>query len=141
MIVLIAALAAAWSIPAETLTRTIDHSNGAVTAEYRGNVEIATKQIGTVAPGGRQSTLRCMWTANLQVEREAIGGDGLIAVRSFSSPAVAEGSRPGWCDGQRKGIEKDVAQRVRTGPYLERAAEADGVKLRSDLYRLATARR
>ncbi|TKD51549.1 hypothetical protein [Sphingomonas baiyangensis] len=127
-------------MPAETLTRTIDLPSGAVTAEYRGDVEIATKQIGAVAPGGRPSTLRCSWTASLNVERQATGG-GVIAARSFTLPKVAEGSRSGWCDGQRKAIGKEVAQRVQTGAYLERAANADRGKLRADFDQLASARR
>lgn len=97
-------------IAVEHRTR-LDHPAGAVEARYRGDVAIVHRQIGTVAPGGRPSTLRCLWSAGLSVDRRAHHGSGDVMTRSIRRDAVVEGHRPGWCAAHRDSIAREVAGR------------------------------
>ncbi len=140
MLILTMALAAAPLADVEGLTTTVDHPGGAITADYRGDVTIGMKQVGAAAPGGRPSTLRCMWTARLRVERQAVGAGGMRAARSFTAPGVVEGSRAGWCDGQRPAIEREVAAQMQRGLHLQHAAYADHHSVSADFDRLLAGR-
>ncbi|MFW2851297.1 hypothetical protein ACM61V_05165 [Sphingomonas sp. TX0543] len=91
---------------------TLDHSAGAVEAVYRGAVDVAHRQLGTVAGAGRASTLRCHWSAMVRVEREARHPAGHLLSRSIASEAPLSGSRAGWCEGQRGAIVDEVARRA-----------------------------
>ncbi|MCX9148538.1 hypothetical protein [Erythrobacter sp. WG] len=75
----------------------IDHAAGPIAADYRGAIKVETKQVGAAGVAGRPSTLRCQWTASLDVERVAKVGTVLNSRRTLSSDDVAGGSRPGWC--------------------------------------------
>jgi len=115
-------------------TARVDHHSGPVTAHYRGQVDIQHKQVGTVAPGGRASTLRCDWSARLTVARQATATSGRTMHRSFvSQPAVA-GSRIGWCSTHREAIAKDVAARLPDlDRHLQTVASEDHDVLRAEL--------
>lgn len=124
--------------PAATHTVAVEHRSGPVQAQYRGAVEIEHKQIGAVAPPGRSGTLRCAWTARLAVDRTATTATGALASRSFAVPAVAKGSRAGWCSTSRSAIAEEVAARLRDADrHLALAAQDDRQVLLSEVDRLA----
>jgi hypothetical protein len=105
-----AALAIVLAVPATALEHevVIDHSSGAIAADYKGSVTIATKQVGAAGPAGRPSTLRCQWTASLNVERVAQLGVALQSRRTLTSDDVATGSRPGWCPSDPQAVDRLV---------------------------------
>lgn len=137
---LAAALAVASTAPLAPHNLAVPHSSGTAQAEYRGAIGVQHKQVGAPAPAGRPSTLRCVWTANIEVNRTATTAAGALASRSFVRDDVANGSRPGWCSANRTVIARDVAQRLGDGSqHLAQAAEADRAMLLTDLDRLAPA--
>jgi hypothetical protein len=89
----------------------IDHPAGTIAADYKGAVKVETRQVGTAGVAGRPSTLRCVWTASLSVERTAQLGDTLQTRRSMRREDVASGSRPGWCEASDEAIDRLVAAR------------------------------
>lgn len=115
----------------------IDHHSGPVDVRYNGAVTIDHKQIGSVAPGGRQSTLRCAWQANMAVTREAKATPGTLMTRQFVREDIASGSRAGWCTTNKAAIAREVA--ARTGDlnqHIVEVAQEDHDVLRSELDRL-----
>ena len=92
----------------------IDHADGPIAADYQGAVTVVTRQIGTAGVAGRPSTLRCNWTASLNVERTATVGEVLQTRRSLSRDDVASGSKPGWCETRAKAIDQLVDSRRET---------------------------
>lgn len=111
-----AALAACLAAPVTALEHevVIDHASGPIAADYRGSVTVETTQVGAAGVAGRPSTLRCNWTASLDVERVAKVGDSLRSRRTLSQDGVASGSKPGWCEANEKAIDKLVAARAET---------------------------
>lgn len=111
--VLAGMLGAALASPALALEHevVIDHEDGPIAADYKGSVTIETTQVGSAGVAGRPSTLRCNWTASLNVERVAMVGESLRSQRSLTSDDVASGSRPGWCETNAKAIDKLVDSR------------------------------
>ena len=107
------ALSAGLAAPALALEHevVIDHVSGPIAADYKGAVTIETTQVGAAGVAGRPSTLRCNWTASLNVERVAKVGESLRSQRSLTQDDVASGSRPGWCETQTKAIDKLVDSR------------------------------
>jgi hypothetical protein len=97
--------------PAATMEHRVrvDHASGATDVRYRGDVAIAHRQVGSVAPGGRQSTLGCRWSASVTVTREARHASG---TRTIAAPRAIEGTRAGWCGTHRDAIAQEVAQRT-----------------------------
>lgn len=111
--VLAGLLGAAIAAPAAALEHevVIDHASGPIAADYKGSVTIETNQVGTAGVAGRPSTLRCNWTATLNVERVAQVGETLRSQRTLTSEDVASGSRPGWCETSAKAIDRLVDSR------------------------------
>ncbi len=95
----------------------IDHRGQRVDVTYRSAMDVAHKQVGAVSAPGRAGTLRCAWKANVSVERQARSAAGHVLTRTIASDAPIEGSRPGWCSGQRNAIAQEVA--ARTGEVRE----------------------
>ena len=137
-VMLVAALltgAAPGAAAADHVVR-VDHPAGAVDARYRGRITIAHRQVGAASPGGRPSTLRCHWRADLAVDRVATLSTG-TATRSFGRDAVLAGTRPGWCETSRAAIARDVAARAdEVHGHLRALAREDHAPLRADLDRL-----
>ncbi len=106
-------LAACAASPALALEHdvVIDHAAGPIAADYRGTVKVETKQIGTAGVAGRPSTLRCQWTASLNVKRVASVGAGLQSRRMLTSEDVTRGSQPGWCPTNPQALDKLVDSR------------------------------
>ncbi|WP_156361218.1 hypothetical protein [Sphingomonas sp. Leaf257] len=115
----------------------LDHHSGPVAVRYSADVGVTHKQIGAVTTGGRPSTLRCLWSANVTVHREARGPGGTALMRSAAQDRVIEGSRPGWCSTNRNAIAQEVARRhdaVRD--HLQAVAQEDHGLLRAEIDRL-----
>lgn len=116
----------------------IEHATGTIAADYVGTVTVETRQVGSPGPGGRPTTLRCVWTASLSVDRTAKVGESLRSSRSMVRDNVVSGSKPGWCETQAKAIDRLVDSRRETfhAAMLALAeqdrsailAEADGVR-------------
>lgn len=112
----------------------IDHRGQRVDVTYRSTMDVTHKQVGTVGVGGRPSTLRCAWKANVSVNREARSTAGHVLARTIASDAPIEGTRPGWCAAQQGAIAQDVA--ARTGAlrdHLLAVAERDREALALEL--------
>jgi hypothetical protein len=92
----------------------IEHPEGPIAADYAGTVNVETRQTGSVAAPGRQSTLRCEWSASLSVDRTAQVGETLKTRREMRQDDVASGSTPGWCRTNAKAIDKLVDARKET---------------------------
>ena len=90
----------------------VDHPAGSVDARYDGNVAISYRQVGAAGAGGRASSLRCTWSADMMVQRQATAAGGSTMSRSFVREGVLTGSRPGWCDTHRSAIDREVAGRM-----------------------------
>lgn len=119
----------------ETHRVELDHRGARVDVTYRGDTLIEHKQIGMPAPGGRMSTLRCAWQARVSVHREARVAAGHVLTRTVASATPMEGSRPGWCSGQRVAIARDVAARsedVRAHLLAVAASDRDTLALELD---------
>ncbi|MEG3085416.1 hypothetical protein U1707_17365 [Sphingomonas sp. PB2P12] len=130
---LAAAASAGGSIEHQTR---IDHPTGAVDAQYRGDVTIIHQQVGTVSPGGRASTLGCVWRANIAVVRDARHASGSLFTRAMERPGAIEGRRAGWCSTHRAAIAREVAgRRDELRGHLIDVAREDHQMLRSDIDR------
>jgi hypothetical protein len=115
----------------------LDHHSGAAHADYRGDIVVEHRQVGNPAPGGRQSTLSCRWTAGLVVNRQARHASGSTHSRSFERANVIEGSRPGWCDSHRSAIAQEIARRHgELRDHLVATAQEDHAVLRAELDQL-----
>jgi len=130
MLTLIAGLVLGSAIAPDHPPVTFHHRGRPVTATYRPAVRVAHRQIGSTAPGGRTSTLRCAWTASVAVERHARRDDGLTVVRHLAAAPVT-GSRPGWCAAAARADSPRIDAHVRH--QLAAVAAADGTTLRADL--------
>jgi hypothetical protein len=127
--------ASANGVTIEHATR-VDHRSGPVEANYRGDVVVRHKQIGTVAPPGAQATLTCVWAADVSVVREAKSAGGVVLSRNFVSKDVASGRRAGWCNTHRAAIAKDVAARVGNAEAIkQQLAREDLDRLHAELER------
>ena len=134
-------LAIATGAPDASHTIVVPHASGKAQVEYRGNLAIEHRQVGSVAPGGRASTLRCRWTANLHVERNATHTSGSTASRSFVINDVARGHHPGWCPANTNKRSRDAAlQAMDINKHLKRAITADHAMLDAELDQLGLSR-
>lgn len=115
----------------------IDHRTGAVESRYSADVRITHRQVGTVGVGGRPSTLRCLWSAGLVVDRQARHASGSTMARTFAHDGVVAGSRPGWCSAQRRSIAQEVASRQpELRERLVRLAQDDHGVLHAEIDRM-----
>lgn len=132
-------LGLAIAAPAATIDHSarLDHHSGPVDTRYRGSVSVNHKQVGAVAPGGRPSTLRCMWSADMTVDRHATTAAGTLMTRRISREGVVSGNRSGWCDTNKASIAKEVAVRMQTmNHHLTAVAQEDHEYLRLELDQL-----
>lgn len=134
-------LSAAAVLPDADHATVVYHALGTTQVEYRGNVALEHRQVGSVAPGGRPPTLRCIWTANLRVDRVATHISGSTASRSFVHKDVARGHHPGWCPGNSSSRGGNLATRVpEIDKPLQKAIAADQATLMAELNRLGPQR-
>jgi hypothetical protein len=136
-IVLAMSLAAAAldpALPAFEHRTSIEHAGRAVDAEYRARVLVTRRQIGSAPKSGMPSTLRCVWSADISLERHASVGPKVRLSRAFGRDGVIEGNRAGWCSMHDKAIAREVAKRA--GEIEARAialAREDEAVLRAEL--------
>lgn len=107
------AIGMCFSAPALALEHeiVIDHPAGPIAADYEGSVRVETRQVGTAGVAGRPSTLRCQWSAALDLERTAKLGETLQTRRVMTRDDVASGSTPGWCNSSVRTIDRLVEAR------------------------------
>lgn len=130
-------LAAAMSVAAVDYSVQVNHHSGPVNAVYRSKVAVRHTQVGAVAPGGKPSTLRCRWSADMIVDRQARAASGTVMARNMVREGVVSGSRPGWCDTQRKAIAREVATQIKNvNRHVAVLAQEDHDVLRAELDRL-----
>jgi len=114
----------------------LTHGEAVIDVRYGANVTIIPRQIGAPAKAGTLSTLRCLWRADVEIERRAEGGAALQLTRTLQRETVLEGSRPGWCAANRKGIAREVARRAdEIRADVAALAERDEAELRAELHR------
>jgi hypothetical protein len=107
---MLSAIVVTSAVPLEHRTQ-VDHASGSVEARYVGTVQLVPRQLGSPGPGGRPSTLRCEWRANLAVEREARHETGGLLSRSIVDSDGLKLTRPGWCNSSRSAVVAEVAAR------------------------------
>ncbi|MCR9180544.1 MAG: hypothetical protein NXH71_09985 [Erythrobacteraceae bacterium] len=107
------AIGMCFSAPALALEHeiVIDHPAGPIAADYEGSVRVETRQVGTAGVAGRPSTLRCQWSAALDLERTAKLGETLQTRRVMTRDDVASGSTSGWCSSSARTIDRLVEAR------------------------------
>lgn len=111
----------------------IDHRGAPVRVIYRAGIDVTTRQIG-MAAGTRMSNERCMWTARVDVWREAGRSESTLTRAEIDADKILRGSRPGPCHAAQPGIARDVAARhdaVRA--HLVTVAEQDRDRLLATL--------
>jgi len=114
----------------------LDHPSGAADVGYRGDVRVVHRQTGSAGPGGRASTLRCRWRADMTVSRTMRRDAGPVSARVVDTGTAMEGSRPGWCMTHRAAVARDVAAaRGRLIERLAAVAAADRSALLAELDR------
>jgi hypothetical protein len=117
-------------------TTRLDHHSGSVEVRYRGAVAVSHRQVGTAAPAGKPTTLRCLWSANVIVDRQAQAASGALMTRTIARDGIASSSRAGWCGTQRSAITKEVAARMRDlDRHVVAVAQEDHIVLRAELDR------
>lgn len=130
-------LAAGMSVAPVDHSVQVRHHSGPVSAVYRSKIAVRHTQVGAVAPGGKPATLRCRWSVNLIVDRQARAASGTVVARNMVREGVLSGSRPGWCDTQRKAIARDVATQLKNlDRHVAVVAQEDHDVLRAELDRL-----
>jgi hypothetical protein len=136
---LAAAAAMANATPANwTHTVPVAHRDMAATATYQARPRVTTRQIGMSA-GPRMSTVRCVWTADIEVERQLTAtGSEASGLRTLPSAKSISGQRHGDCTANRRAIDRDIAARTpEIQAHLLAVAEQDQRELRSEVDVLA----
>ena len=124
--------------PAWTHNVPVSHGAATANAVYTARPVVTTRQVGMTA-GTRMSSQRCVWTADIAVERrlEAAGVES-AGRREMPSTKTLQGSRPGACASNRRQIDKEIAGHAPAiEAHLVAVAERDQRDLRSEIETLA----
>lgn len=100
----------------------IEHNGNNFTATYMARPVISMREIG-LSPGSRAGSLRCTWTADVNVKRTIAapaGSNGAPAVRTLAPVKRISGSVPGGCSGSRDRVDREIAARA---PAITRHVE------------------
>ncbi len=91
----------------------VPHGDRQVTAVYRPKTQVTYRQIGNMTPN-RPSTARCMWKAEVSVERhlQAPVGQGSHVVRTLVPTKLIEGQTNGRCAQGRDQVNSAIARRA-----------------------------
>lgn len=135
LLTLAAAAAVAQATPTQwTHSTPVTHGKGQVTATYIARPVVTMRQIGT-SGGARMSTERCVWTADISVERRLNGDAG---GRDMASAKTIKGSRHGGCTTNQNAIDREIAARTpEINAHLVAVAERDQRELRTEIETLA----
>ena len=140
MMTLVAAATVAAAAPAQwTHEIAVPHGHGKATAVYVARPVISIRQIGTAA-GTRMSSERCLWTADINVERHlAMPGSDAAGRREMPATKTLTGSRHGNCAQQTRNIDREIAaQSPAIEAHLVAVAERDQRELRTEIDTLST---
>lgn len=85
----------------------LEHDSRPVRVSYHGDVIVRHRQVG-MSLAGRQGTARCVWQADMRVERR-IAGAPMGSMRAVDAGPAASGSRHGDCLTMRRAIAREVA--------------------------------
>lgn len=90
----------------------VPHGERQVTAVYQPKTSISYRQVGNMTPN-RPSTARCIWQAEVSVERhlQAPAGEGSHVVRTLVPTKVIEGSTNGRCAQGKEQVNSAIARR------------------------------
>ena len=93
---------------------TVTHAGTPLALTYEASTAISHRQIGSVAPPGKPSTLRCLWTATVAVHRRAARAGAPVTAlsRQVSASDHFSGSHHGACSQARAAINREVASRA-----------------------------
>ncbi|WP_439484658.1 hypothetical protein [Blastomonas fulva] len=91
----------------------VPHGERQVTAVYQPKTMVSYRQVGNMTPN-RPSTARCMWKAEISVERhlQAPAGQGSHVVRSLVPTKLIEGSTNGRCAQGKEQVSSALARRT-----------------------------
>lgn len=134
-----AAMATATPAPAGwTHSVPVAHGGVEATATYQARPRVTTRQVGLSA-GPRMSSVRCIWTADIEVERHLTqAGAEAAGLRTLASAKTFSGQRPGECQANRRGIDKEIAAKApEIQAHLLAVAEHDQRELRTEVELLA----
>lgn len=90
----------------------IPHGEHQVTAVYQPKTLVSYRQVGNMTPN-RPSTARCLWKAEVSVERhlQAPAGQGSHIVRTLVPTKLIEGSTNGRCAQRKKQVNSAIARK------------------------------
>ena len=116
----------------------VAHGNGQVTATYFGRPDVTTRQIGMSA-GTRMSSERCLWRADIIVERRlAHSASSEAALRDMADTKSFSGSQTGTCAINRHLIDQQIAAKTpEIKAHLVAVAARDQNALRAEIKTLA----
>ncbi|WP_430386590.1 hypothetical protein [Blastomonas fulva] len=91
----------------------VPHGERQVTAVYQPKTMVSYRQVGNMTPN-RPSTARCMWKAEISVERhlQAPAGQGSHVVRTLVPTKLIEGSTNGRCAQGKEQVNSALARRT-----------------------------
>ncbi|WP_439469286.1 hypothetical protein [Blastomonas fulva] len=91
----------------------VPHGERQVTAVYQPKTMVSYRQVGNMTPN-RPSTARCMWKAEISVERrlQAPAGQGSHVVRTLVPTKLIEGSTNGRCAQGKEQVSSALARRT-----------------------------
>lgn len=91
----------------------VPHGERQVTAVYQPKTMVSYRQVGNMTPN-RPSTARCMWKAEISVERhlQAPAGQGSHVVRTLVPTKLIEGSTNGRCAQGKEQFNSALARRT-----------------------------
>lgn len=119
--------------PAISHSVSVAHNGAPITATYSADVVVQTRQVGLSA-GARPSTQRCVWTADVGVERAISRETGATVTRRLADTQTLSGSRHGSCATTAAQIERDVAAATDgIRQFVVEAATRDEQTLRAEL--------
>ncbi len=90
----------------------IPHGETQLTAVYQPKTSVSYRQVGNMTPN-RPSTARCLWKAEISVERhlQAPAGQGSHVVRTLVPTKLIEGSTNGRCAQGKEQVNSAIARR------------------------------
>lgn len=139
LLTIIAAASVATATPVEwTHQVAVPVGHGKANAVYVARPDVKLRQIG-MAAGTRMSTERCLWTADINVERRLeTPGVEMAGRREMPVTKTLSGSRHGACMQQRSAIDTEIAaQSPAINAHLVEVAERDQRDLRSEIEALS----
>lgn len=91
----------------------VPHGERQVTAVYQPKTQVSYRQVGNMTPN-RPSTARCLWQAEIAVERhlQAPAGQGSHIVRTLVPTKLIEGSTKGRCAQGNEQVNSAIARRA-----------------------------